>query len=263
MIDCHEIGKRIRTLREHKNWTQEQLANIISKKCSCSRSLVVAWENGDRSIKIDHLLVLSEIFDTSCDYILRGVNTENIDICAKTCLTETTLQILIERKRAFQEAQNKIQEYNDDCERGKAEIQKKFDGRDNPDSDEICIIQPIPPEEVKNSIAFQKFERLKSYLTNAFIKNDTLLDKLKVVLYDLLHASASYIDDSLYYTNEFWPVFTSADYQKALNANLYAATRSFGEFIESICSNTEFIKMSGMLDDEKLKQAIKKGLLHE
>ena len=67
-IDLVEIGKRISTERKRNNITQEQLA----EKMNVSIQMISNLERGNKAIKINNLLNLSQILGVSTDYILTG-----------------------------------------------------------------------------------------------------------------------------------------------------------------------------------------------
>lgn len=70
------VGERIRELREQNGYTQSELA----KKLHLSRSAVNAWEMGTSVPSTQFLVELSNLFNTSTDYIL-GINKdESVDI---------------------------------------------------------------------------------------------------------------------------------------------------------------------------------------
>ena len=66
-----EIGKRIQGRRKQMGLTQEQLAD----KMDVSIQMVSNLERGNKSIRIENLIKLSEILNISTDYILTGKET--------------------------------------------------------------------------------------------------------------------------------------------------------------------------------------------
>ena len=66
-----KIYKRIQELRDSNNYTQEQVAAALS----ISRGAYSNYENGIRTIPVEHLLTLSNLYGVSVDYILE--KTEN------------------------------------------------------------------------------------------------------------------------------------------------------------------------------------------
>ena len=71
MVDLGEIGKRIQGRRKQMGLTQEQLAD----KMDVSIQMVSNLERGNKSIRIENLIKLSEILNISTDYILTGKET--------------------------------------------------------------------------------------------------------------------------------------------------------------------------------------------
>ena len=71
MVDLVEIGKRIQTRRKQQGLTQEQLAD----KMDVSIQMVSNLERGNKAIRIDNLIKLSQTLNISTDYILTGKET--------------------------------------------------------------------------------------------------------------------------------------------------------------------------------------------
>lgn len=65
------IGKRIQNRRKQLGYTQEQLA----EKMNVSIQMVSNLERGNKAIRIDNLINLSQTMDISTDYILTGKQT--------------------------------------------------------------------------------------------------------------------------------------------------------------------------------------------
>lgn len=84
------IGDRIAEQRRKCNMTQQELADEIGVK----REVVAYWERGNRDIKSEHIINLSIALNTSCDYLLRGVDTENIDIAKSTGLDNDSIEMI-------------------------------------------------------------------------------------------------------------------------------------------------------------------------
>ena len=63
---CGMIYRRIRDLREDRDLTQKNLANILN----CSQQVYSNYELGQRDIPTDILIELSNFYDVSVDYIL-------------------------------------------------------------------------------------------------------------------------------------------------------------------------------------------------
>jgi len=63
--------RRIRDLREDKDWTQKQVAKFLN----CSQQVYSNYELGQRDIPTQILLALSKLHGTSVDFLLG--NTDN------------------------------------------------------------------------------------------------------------------------------------------------------------------------------------------
>ncbi len=77
--DLSEIGKRIQNRRKQQGYTQEQLAEMMN----VSIQMISNLERGNKAIRIDNLINLSQILNISTEYILMGKETTS-DIEALT-----------------------------------------------------------------------------------------------------------------------------------------------------------------------------------
>lgn len=66
------ISERIQTLRKSKNLSQEELANEIG----VSRQAVSKWESEQSTPDLDKIIALSEYFNVSTDYLLKGKESQ-------------------------------------------------------------------------------------------------------------------------------------------------------------------------------------------
>ncbi len=75
-LDLKAIGKRIQIQRKKQNITQEKLADMMN----VSIQMVSNLERGNKSIRIENLINLSDILKVSTDYILTGTeSTKDIE----------------------------------------------------------------------------------------------------------------------------------------------------------------------------------------
>lgn len=92
----HEtIGDRIQQLRNDKGLTQSQLA----KELFVTREVINHWELNTRDLKTDYTIKLADYFNVTCDYILRGVKANNIDVNKKLGLSDKAIEKLISFKQ--------------------------------------------------------------------------------------------------------------------------------------------------------------------
>ena len=62
-------------LRNKKNISQEDLAEVLD----VSRQSISKWENDKAYPEMTRLLFMSEYFDVSLDYLMRGIDKEDND----------------------------------------------------------------------------------------------------------------------------------------------------------------------------------------
>lgn len=66
MLVIEMIYKRLRDLREDKDWTQQQIADMLF----INRRTYSAYENGVNSMTPETLIKIAKIHNVSVDYIL-------------------------------------------------------------------------------------------------------------------------------------------------------------------------------------------------
>lgn len=85
-----EIGCRLKKLREENGKTQKEISNVLNVTPAAYGKI----EAGDRGLSSEYCIQLADYFGVTCDYILRGVSSENIDICERTDLDQGTIEVL-------------------------------------------------------------------------------------------------------------------------------------------------------------------------
>ena len=85
-----EIARRLSELRKDKGITQSELAEMLG----VSRTTVANYETGNRTPEYDTLARLADIYQVSCDYIIRGISSEFAEIYATTGLSEDAVWVL-------------------------------------------------------------------------------------------------------------------------------------------------------------------------
>lgn len=109
------ISKRIKILRKTKEINQEELGKILN----ISRRSVSAIENGETDLSTKQLEKLSEFFNVSTDYLIKGKEEENtINTTEQEILMlvrndldikKTLLNVLETKKKAIQQMMMKTQ----------------------------------------------------------------------------------------------------------------------------------------------------------
>jgi len=90
MVRGNSIGSQIEELRKEAGLTQSELA----KKMNVKRETVVQWESNSRDLKTEATIRLANFFGVSCDFILRGIEAENVEINKQTGLNEEAIKTL-------------------------------------------------------------------------------------------------------------------------------------------------------------------------
>ena len=63
------IADRIQSLRKAKGMSQEELADAIG----VSRQAVSKWESEQTTPDLDKIVVMSDVFEVTTDYLLKGI----------------------------------------------------------------------------------------------------------------------------------------------------------------------------------------------
>lgn len=89
------VADRIQSLRKMKGVSQEQLADAIG----VSRQAVSKWESEQSMPDMEKVILMSDYFDVTTDYILKGIEptkeTEHLtvgDVIDKRLLTDTNVK---------------------------------------------------------------------------------------------------------------------------------------------------------------------------
>ena len=72
--------KRIKDLREDHDMLQKEIASLLG----ISQQYYSEYENGNRTITINHLITLSKFYGTSIDYIVGLSDQKNMNKNKKT-----------------------------------------------------------------------------------------------------------------------------------------------------------------------------------
>ncbi len=73
--DCMNISDRIQHLRKSKGISQEELAD----KIGVSRQAVSKWESEQTSPDLDKIILMSDFFEVTTDYLLKGIEPPQKD----------------------------------------------------------------------------------------------------------------------------------------------------------------------------------------
>lgn len=94
------LGDKIQQLRKNKGWSQEELA----EKCGVSRQSVSKWEGSLSIPDLGKILLLSQLFDVTTDYLLKDeLETPDVPVCTGT-VSETEIEKTVRRSVSLDEA---------------------------------------------------------------------------------------------------------------------------------------------------------------
>ena len=80
ILNKYEVGQRIRHLRQLSDYTQAEFAEAVD----ISINFLSEIENGKKGLSQERLARISQQLQTSCDYILFGEDSKQIDIIDAT-----------------------------------------------------------------------------------------------------------------------------------------------------------------------------------
>ena len=69
------IADRIQSLRKSKGMSQEELADAVG----VSRQAVSKWESEQATPDLDKVVIMSDIFEVTTDYLLKGIEPVKTD----------------------------------------------------------------------------------------------------------------------------------------------------------------------------------------
>lgn len=82
-----EIGKRLKKLRESSGKKQSDLGKLLGITPAAYGKI----EAGDRGLSSEYCILLSDYYNVSCNYILRGIEAENFDVWKQTGLSDRAI----------------------------------------------------------------------------------------------------------------------------------------------------------------------------
>ena len=97
MGTCEKIGTRLWLLRKGKMLRQSDVADALH----ISRANYAKMESGELDLRTGYCILLADFFGVTCDYILRGVEAENVDFCKTTGLSQKTIDTLVKYEDEF------------------------------------------------------------------------------------------------------------------------------------------------------------------
>lgn len=101
------IGSRIRKLRIQRGITQMQLAEELH---IANKARLSNYENDKREVPLEVVIMMAEYFQTSTDYILRGIPEKKSDTCLQEAV-EILVSMDLRRRKAALEHLRIVEKY--------------------------------------------------------------------------------------------------------------------------------------------------------
>lgn len=227
------IGARIRKLREDRGLKQSELANYLGMTATGYGKL----ESGSNGLSSEYCIALADYYGVTCDYILRGVPSEHVDLYDQTCLSPKSIDILVEQKKCFNRQNSALKAHEID----KQAVLELIE----------CAVQ--------------------SYIVNAIIENHELLDALVWAGSRIINQTYAFIEAAVSHEVDgelsLYDIPELDDYRTMLAACRYTASRAFDRFFSELSNSHEFMcccndfsqnpQLVELLDSEIAKELLK------
>lgn len=216
-----EIGCRLKKLREENGKTQKEISNVLNVTPAAYGKI----EAGDRGLSSEYCIQLADYFGVTCDYILRGVSSENIDICSRTGLEQETISVLESNMQRMKKTNDRIQLYE---------------------------------ESLKNYIVNQMIQ--SSVFLNELASITLSYCVSLNVNFKTVRSSAS--EDGVFGADQETHLrnIIALTALNAMNGTRYSANEEFGKFYADVCSDPDLIGRYSFLSEEEMELYIRIGL---
>ncbi|MVB12355.1 Helix-turn-helix domain protein [Caprobacter fermentans] len=142
----NEIGKRLKALREAKNMSQVDLANILGK----SQVAISKYETGNRQLDYEMLNKYAEYFHVSVDYLLGRVNKTNEFYISGNALPDVMKPFLKPNSKTVIAVDDPNVNVTDEDKKNLIEKQlKAINVQDH--KDEFSVLLSVLPPNIRNN----------------------------------------------------------------------------------------------------------------
>lgn len=211
------IGERLRELRTAKGMTQKEVAKFVN----VAQSTYTLYEGDKREPPFETLCALADLFGTTCDYLLRGIETKNITLANELGLCNDAINVLIKTASAVGEDGHSYKMSFDyefmhgidlliSTNAGRTIVQKIYRYLNfNVGGEGILIDMPCnrtetysPREEISideegRTIRYTTFENMGSILFLSETDSDITWSSLQITADDLIASLATQINNEL------------------------------------------------------------------
>lgn len=231
----NDICKRIKDLREKKGVLQRDVANALNISLSAYTKL----ENGERGISSENCIALADYFKVTCDYILRGIEVENVDVCTRTCLKQESIDVCADVSKEQHEA---IQQY--------ISASKQYQSALAAD----CTLSDCNFHFrcVKKERSRLLHSNALAYIINSLISDGEFMEEISHAVADAYSSTCSYLselfDDDYIIHSDDYLVDSDSTYRKFINASCYVAGSAFSDFFLKMVKCEDFLLCVGAND---------------
>lgn len=241
------IGQRLRMLRIVRKETQKELGELLGITAAAYGKL----ESGDRGLSSEYCIDLANHYGVSCDYILRGIEAANIDVCSRTPLTQQTVAYLetLHNKRAGYEAA-----YLECCKN----IQKRID-----EKAESTDLQLKDTNEHARALAYLiDMENNRNALLNELLTSEHFMDSLTDAARAISHAVSMRLEMDQKTDCCFPAEYVRTQCSDEINAALFSVQRTLIRILEDLSEDADFIQVITVLSPETIDKAVERRMLH-
>lgn len=250
----NDIRFRLSNLRESRGLSK---AHIAEQVLDISADQYAKIESGNRGLKAAHAIALADFYGVSCDYILRGIESSNLDVCEKTALDQKTLDVLIDNKKnelykmSPEDAQGLLNGILEKMENeGNYEAWKKLQNEyDQLEKEMMVTYATIRDYSISNEFL------------NCFIRDQELWAELRRAIYQYVTCMETMISE--YEINNGRPSIEEALNQMGLDAAKYIAGLAFAASFSKIMKNANFYRSVSNLNDDEINELIKLNFIDD
>ena len=224
------VGNRLRRLREENGMSQREVSEILGLETQAAYGKL---EGGNVTLQPHHCVILAELFGKSCDYIMRGVEAQNVDVCKRTGLEQKSIEALEKFEKERQEHLAK---------------QIFYKNKMHDDDDSYF--------EYRTAETYAKWYAARKFLINALIQDDDYWRSILFSTHDIIDATISRFckerDQAL--NNDFDS--SIIDDNRTINGCKYVVSTSFMKFFDALCENIDFLKCTDALPEDVPEMAL-------
>lgn len=262
IYDEKAIGARIQKLREEKGVTQKAVGEILDLKPAGYSKL----ELGNSSLAAKHCISLADYFGVSCDYILRGIEVENVDVCTRTCLKQESIDSCAD----ILNRQNTVSRRENELIRARAAALRTQEGFAFETNETMEYWRALHAEHVQSL-----FLKACGYLINSFLTDTDFINEIGHAAADAYSCTISYLyetfDDYTEFDREYPDDFKAINedsYRRMINSCRFVANNAFANFFAKMIESSDFLSVVGgedpdMITDSCLTKAIEAGIIKE